>query len=105
MDQETNQDTKEWIDATLAGIDRSTIFIDFVDHLLYEKSITGPEELELLKDVVRTGKPSIKKSKPHKNRICFRKYFAQQTITYYVVVEVCPDELVVVTRMPKNGNS
>ncbi len=98
-------ETKEWIDATLARIDRRTIFIDFTNHLLYEKSITGPEELELLKDVVRTGKPSIKNSTPYENKICFRKYFSQQNTTYYVVAVVYPEKIKIVTRMPKNGNA
>ncbi len=98
-------ETKEWIDATLGRIDRRTIFIDFTNHLLYEKSITGPEELELLKEVVRTGKPSIENSTLHEDKICFRKYFAQQNVTYYVVAAVYPEKLKIVTRMPKNGNS
>lgn len=100
-----DQETKEWIDATLAGIDRRTIFIDFTNHLLYEKSITGPEEIELLKDVVRTGVPHAEKSKPDINRICFRKYFPKQNRTYYVVAEIVPELLLIITRMWKHGNS
>ena len=100
-----DQETKEWIDATLAGINRRTIFIDFTNHLLYEKSITGPQELDLIEEVIRTGKPFIEKSNPLENRICFRKYVTQQNRTYYVVVEILPEMLAVVTRMPKDGNA
>ncbi len=90
-----------WIEKLPAGVNRRTIRITFNPHLIVRESHRNLD-LDRVEETVRTGKPNARKSTPP-DRICFRRYFGKENLTYDVVVVVHQNYWEVITAWIKRG--
>lgn len=72
------------------------------DHCLKDKNLSS-EELELLKTTIRYGKIDGSNSHEAKNRICFKNYFKQKGLTYFIIAEQHTTFLRIITVIKKKG--
>lgn len=90
-----------WIDEALADVKLSTIDILFGKHA--EKKIyTEHLDSNQIIKTIRSGNYIEEKSTKEKQRICFKRHF-KENHTYFVVVEIYPDFLKVVTSWKIQG--
>ena len=72
------------------------------DHCLKDKNISF-EDLELVKIAVRYRKIDVSRSNEEKNRVCFKNYFKQKGLTYFIIAERHKSFLRIITVIKKKG--
>ena len=91
-----------WLKEVLASFDRSIVEILFGEHATKDKDLTLVD-VDYLVLTIRVGKVDEEKSTEEKRRICFKNYFAEVGMTYFVIVELYPSFIKVVTVIKKKG--
>ena len=90
-----------WIEDLIKRLNRKKAKITFDPHLFDRKEYWNLD-LDKIEETVRTGKIFEKKcEKP--NKICFKRYFGKENITYTVIVRYHNDFIEVKTVWPKKG--
>ena len=86
----------------LKKLERKKAKILFSEHAAKDKNLNR-EDVDNVVNTIQTGKVDEEKSALEKERICFKNYFNEKGITYFVVVEYYPDFIKVVTIIKKKG--
>ncbi len=90
-----------WKEILAKNIGRKKAEITFDPHLFDRKEYWNLE-LDKIEETVRTGKIFDDKcEKP--NKLCFRRYFGKENITYTVIVRYHDNFIEVKTAWPKKG--
>ncbi|MDO8643239.1 MAG: hypothetical protein Q7R76_06720 [Candidatus Woesearchaeota archaeon] len=95
---------EQWIQDKLNMIDRKEVPIGYSNHLLYER-LSDIQEIDLFDVVVREGSIVPHRSNAKLSRICFKKYFKEYNKTYFVITDIKPNILRIITRFWKHGNA
>tara|TARA_B100000315_G_scaffold28857_1_gene24558 strand:- start:294 stop:572 length:279 start_codon:yes stop_codon:yes gene_type:complete len=90
-----------WFEDLFKKLNRKNAEITFNPHLFDRKEYWNLD-LDKVKETVRTGNVFEDKcEKP--NKVCFRRYFGKENITYIVVVRFYEHFIEVKTVWPKKG--
>lgn len=90
-----------WIEEVTKNLDRKRAEITFDPHVFDRKEYWNLE-LDKIEEAVRTGKIFDEKcEKP--NKICFKRYFGKENITYTVIARYYKNFIEVKTAWPKKG--
>lgn len=90
-----------WIEDLTKRLERNKSEITFNPHLFDRKEYWNLE-LGKVEETVRNGKIFYKKcEKP--NKICFKRYFGKENVTYTVIVRYHKNFIEVKTAWPKKG--
>lgn len=90
-----------WIEELERKLDRKKAEITFDAHLFHRKEYWNLD-LDKVEESVRTGKRFIEKcEKP--NKICLKRYFGKENLTYTVVVRYHKNFIEVKTAWPTKG--
>lgn len=90
-----------WIEELSTKLNRKKAEITFEPHLFDRKEYWSLD-LNKIEESVRTGKIFEKKcEKP--NKICFKRYFGKENVTYTVIVRYRSNFIEVKTAWPKKG--
>ena len=90
-----------WIEEAAKNLDRKRAEITFDPHVFDRKDYWNLD-LDKIEDAVRTGKIFDEKcEKP--NKICFKRYFGKENITYTVITRYYENFIEVKTAWPKKG--
>ncbi len=90
-----------WIKELMDRLDRKKAEITFDPHVFDRKEYWNLD-LDKIEETVRTGKAFDNKCEMP-NKICFRRYFGKENITYTVIVRYHNDFIEVKTAWPKKG--
>ena len=91
-----------WIKEVMSRIDRKKAQILFSEHAAKDKNLSMEDVDNVLK-AVQIGKVDEEKYTKEKERICFKNYFDNKGITYFVIAEFYPDFLKIITVIKKKG--
>lgn len=91
-----------WIKELLHALDRKRADMLFGEHAAKEKNL-NTQDVDCAVKTVRIGKVDESKSTKEKQRVCFKNYFNEFGVTYFVIVEYYTDFLKVVTVNKKKG--
>ena len=90
-----------WIEDLEAKLDRKKAEVTFDPHL-FDRSEYWNLDLDRIEETVKTGKIFQKKcEKP--NKICIKRYFGKENITYTIIVRYHKDFIEVKTVWPTKG--
>jgi len=90
-----------WTEELLNGLNRRKARVTFDPHAL-DRAEYWNLDLEKVDDTVRTG--SVVRGKSEKpNKLCFKKYYGKENITYIVMVRYYIYLIEVKTVWPKQG--
>ena len=90
-----------WVDDLADTINRKKIEVTFSPHLFDRKEYWNLD-LNKVEETVRTGKIFEKKCEIP-NKICFKRYFGKENITYTVIARCYKNFIEVGTAWPKKG--
>ena len=90
-----------WIEDLIKRLNRKKVEITFDPHLFDRKEYWNLD-LNKIEETVRTGKIFEKKCELP-NKICFKRYFGKENITYTVIVRYHNNFIEVKTVWPKKG--
>ena len=90
-----------WIEDLMKKLDRKKAEITFDPHVFDRKKYWNLD-LEKIEETARTGKVFESKCETP-NKICFRRYFGKENVTYIVIVRYHNDFIEVKTTWPKKG--
>lgn len=93
---------KPWILELVKSLNRKNADIAIGLHALKDKNLDF-DDLDLTKEIVRSGRIFERKSTERKKRICFKKYYKKEGKTYFVVAEYHLDIITIVTVIKKKG--
>ena len=91
-----------WIKEAIGRLKRSEATILFGEHAAKDKNLTV-QDVDNVVCTVRVGKIDEKKSSHEKERICFKNYFGDEGLTYFVITEHYPEFIKIVTVIKKKG--
>ena len=90
-----------WIEELMQCLDRRKTEITFDPHLFDRKEYWNLN-LDKIEDTIRNGE--VFESKCEKpNKVCFKRFFGKENITYTVIVRYHEDFIEVKTAWPKKG--
>ncbi|MEK6920571.1 MAG: hypothetical protein AABX82_01705, partial [Nanoarchaeota archaeon] len=78
-----------WIVEVLKEQNRVSVSILFGDHAAKDKNLTE-DDVDCVVDTVRRGKIDVFKSTEETKRVCFKNYYKEKGITYFVITEFYP---------------
>ena len=90
-----------WIEELMKKLDRKKAEITFDPHVFDRKEYWNLD-LGKIEETARTGKVFESKCETP-NKICFRRYFGKENVTYIVIVRYHNDFIEVKTTWPKKG--
>ena len=90
-----------WIEEIIKRLNRRNAEITFNPHLFDRKEYWNLD-LDKVEETIKTGKIFVKKCE-EPNKICFKRYFGKENITYTVIVRYHNDFIEVKTAWPKKG--
>ena len=90
-----------WIEDLTEKLDRKKAEITFSPHLFDRKEYWNLD-LDKVEETVRSGKIFEEKCEAP-NKLCFKRYFGKENITYTVIVGYHEDFIEVRTTWPKKG--
>jgi len=90
-----------WIDDLTERLDRKRSEITFDPHLFDRKEYWNLD-LTKVEETVKTGKIFYKKCE-EPNKICFKRYFGKENVTYMVIVRYHENFIEVKTAWPQKG--
>ena len=91
-----------WALEVFKTLNRLAVDILFGEHAAKDKNLTE-EDVDYAIDTVRIGKVEINKSSEENKRICFKNYYKEKGISYFVVTEYYPTFIKIVTVIKKRG--
>ena len=90
-----------WIEELMSQLDRRKVEITFDPHL-FDRADYWNLDLDKIEETVRTGTVFASKcTKP--NKICFKRYFGKENLTYVIIVRYHKNFIEVKTAWPKKG--
>lgn len=96
-----NNSLISWKEKLMNGLDRKKAEITFNLHL-FNRAEYWKLDLDKIEETVRTGNVFDEKcEKP--NKVCFKKYFGKENITYTVIVRYHKNFIEVKTAWPRKG--
>ena len=90
-----------WIEALMKELDRKKSEITFDPHVFDRKEYWNLE-FDKIEETVRTGKIFESKCESP-NKICFKRYYGKENVTYTVIARYHNDFIEVKTAWPKKG--
>lgn len=90
-----------WIQNLDKRLNRKKVYVTFHPHL-FDRLDYWNLELDKVEKTVRNGKIFEKKCE-EPNKLCFRRYFGKENITYTVIVRYHKNFIEVKTVWPKKG--
>lgn len=96
-----NKRGKMWIDDLLLGIIRKKAKITFDPHLFDRKEYRNLS-LDKIEETIRNGELYQEKCE-FPNKVCFRKYFGKENISYIVIARIHKEFIEVKTAWPRRG--
>ena len=91
-----------WVIEIISKLNRNNAEILFGEHAAKDKNL-NLEDIDNVVKTVRIGKIEDNKSTEENKRICFKNYFNENGVTYFVVVEYYPEFIKVITVIKKKG--
>lgn len=91
-----------WIKDVLSRLERKKAQILFSEHAAKDKNLSM-EDVDNVVETVQIGKIDEQRSNQEKERICFKNYFDNKRITYFVITEYYPDFIKIITVIKKKG--
>ena len=90
-----------WIEDLIKKLNRKKAEITFDPHV-FDKKEYWNLDLDKVEETVRTGKIFEQKCE-EPNKICFKRYFGKENLTYAVIVRYHKNFIEVKTAWPKKG--
>lgn len=90
-----------WKDDLMKSLDRKSAEITFSPHVFDRKEYWNLD-LEKIEETVRSGEPFPDKCE-EPNKLCFRRYFGKENVTYTVIVRYHKYLIEVKTAWPTKG--
>ena len=90
-----------WIEELMKKLNRKNAEITFDPHVFDRKEYWNLD-LDKIEETVRTGKVFDGKCETP-NKICFKRYFGKENVTYTVIVRYYQNFIEVKTAWPKKG--
>lgn len=90
-----------WVTELNKIVDRKKAEITFSPHLFDRKEYWNLK-LDKIEETVRTGKIVEEKCEAP-NKLCFKRYFGKENITYTVIAKYYKNFIEVITAWPKKG--
>lgn len=91
-----------WITEIISKLNRNNAEVLFGEHAAKDKNL-NLEDVDHVILTIRIGKIDDSKSTEENRRICFKNYFKEKEVTYFVVVEYYPNFIKVITVIKKKG--
>ena len=101
MSYNTNYNNCGWIDELLEKLDRKKVEITFSPHL-FDRGEYWNLELDKIEEAARTGNIVADKCE-EPNKLCFRRYFGKENVTYTVIAIFHESFIEVRTVWPRKG--
>jgi hypothetical protein len=91
-----------WVVEALNKLNRGSVSILFGEHAAKEKNLTETD-IDFVLDTVRRGKVELSKSTELTKRICFKNYYKERGLTFFVITAFYPSFIKIVTVIKKRG--
>lgn len=91
-----------WIKEVISKLNRAKADIVFSEHAAKDKNLTL-EDVDNAIKTLRIGKIDESKSTEERERICFKNYFKNPEVTYFIITEYYLDFIKIITVNKKKG--